>query len=81
MNVYHFQTLHSETFGAHLDGEQFKVNVTDKGDVHAFYDAAPNTPVSPGTNVETRTHRAQYHQRLPQSDRRSLIHSFLPSLT
>ena len=44
MDVYHFQTLHSGTFGAHLDGEQFKVAVTDKGDVHAFYDAAPNTP-------------------------------------
>ena len=44
MDVYHFQTLHAETFGAHLDGEQFAIKTTARGDVSAFYDAAPITP-------------------------------------
>ena len=44
MDVYHLQTLHVATFGAHLDGEKFKINVTDKGDVKAFYKAAPTVP-------------------------------------
>ena len=44
MDVYHFQTLHAGTFGAYLDGEQFNIGLTDKGDVNAFYKAAPTTP-------------------------------------
>jgi choline monooxygenase len=44
MDVYHFQTLHVATFGAHLDGEKFKIGLTDKGDVNAFYKAAPTVP-------------------------------------
>ena len=44
MDVYHFQTLHVATFGAHLDGEKFKIGLTEKGDVNAFYKAAPTTP-------------------------------------
>ena len=44
MDVYHFQVLHAGTFGAHLDGEQFNIGLTGKGDVNAFYKAAPTTP-------------------------------------
>ena len=44
MDVYHFQTLHAETFGSYLDGEQFAIKMSAKGDVNAFYDAAPITP-------------------------------------
>ena len=44
MDVYHFQTLHVESFGAHLDGEKFKIKLTDRGGVSAFYKAAPMVP-------------------------------------
>ena len=44
MDVYHFQTLHAGSFGAHLDGEKFKIKLTERGGVSAFYKAAPMVP-------------------------------------
>ena len=44
MDVYHFQTLHADSFGGHLDGEKFKIKLTDRGGVSAFYKAAPMVP-------------------------------------
>ena len=44
MDVYHFQTLHADSFGGYLDGEKFKIELTDRGGVSAFYKAAPMVP-------------------------------------
>ena len=44
MDVYHFQTLHEDSFGAHLDGEKFQIKLTERGGVSAYYEAAPMVP-------------------------------------
>jgi phenylpropionate dioxygenase-like ring-hydroxylating dioxygenase large terminal subunit len=43
-DVYHFQTLHANTFGEHVTAESFTYDLDEKtGGVAAFYPAAPTT--------------------------------------
>ncbi len=44
-DVYHFQTLHVDSFGAHLSvDENFDFDVKEKGGFSSFYTGAPDTP-------------------------------------
>lgn len=45
-DFYHVQVLHRDTFGGHIDIEEFVFNVKEKGGFSSFYDAAPDTPDS-----------------------------------
>jgi phenylpropionate dioxygenase-like ring-hydroxylating dioxygenase large terminal subunit len=43
-DVYHFQTLHANTFGEHVTAESFSYDLDERtGGVAAFYPAAPTT--------------------------------------
>lgn len=45
-DFYHVQVLHRDTFGGHIDIDEFVFNVKEKGGFSSFYDAAPDTPDS-----------------------------------
>ena len=45
-DFYHVQVLHLDTFGAHIDIDDFVFNVKENGGFSSFYDAAPDTPNS-----------------------------------
>ena len=45
-DFYHVQVLHLDTFGGHINIDDFVFNVKEKGGFSSFYDAAPDTPDS-----------------------------------
>ncbi len=45
-DFYHVQVLHLDTFGAHINIDDFVFNVKENGGFSSFYDAAPDTPNS-----------------------------------
>ncbi len=44
MDVYHFQTLHADSFGGHIPVEDFAFNLQGRGGFSGRYSAAPMTP-------------------------------------
>ena len=45
-DFYHVQVLHLDTFGGHIDIDDFVFNVKENGGFSSFYDAAVDTPDS-----------------------------------
>ena len=45
-DFYHVQVLHLDTFGGHINIDDFEFNVKENGGFSSFYDAAPDTPDS-----------------------------------
>ena len=45
-DFYHVQVLHLDTFGGHINIDDFVFNVKENGGFSSFYDAAPDTPDS-----------------------------------
>ena len=43
-DFYHVQVLHLDTFGGHINIDDFVFNVKENGGFSSFYDAAPDTP-------------------------------------